>query len=382
MPVRFFGKTVRVNPIGCLEGVRGGNAGREDGICARGMLLVIAVFSMIAIAATSSLAETPETAPVEPGIRPGEPVMSGAGQGGTNPAKTSIYRAARESDAPSVPPDTSRAPLVAPQVEQGERLVAASLAALAQHQAIVADLRQSAIVSGRRFVGTGRYIQAGLGDEQRFRFESSLSGESETFHFLEVSDGVAFWSFEKHGDLAPSINRVDLRSVRRKLEGFGPFSGDTVTLTPHLGGIQQILSRLREWFRFDRVESAMLGGEPAWTVEGRWNPEGLARVVPDRLRERVVDGSLEPSDLPEGMPWTVRVILGKRDLFPNRIEWFAVPGPRPATDDRLQVVGLLEFHEVHIGGSVDASAFVYRPAADGLSDATAAFLEGVHPLRP
>ncbi|MFM8578887.1 MAG: hypothetical protein ACKOCN_08820, partial [Planctomycetaceae bacterium] len=109
------------------------------------MLLVLAVFSMTAIAAPSSLAETPMTAPVEPAIRPDEPVMSGAGQGGTNPAKTSIYRAPRESDAQSVPPDTSRAQLVAPQVEQGERLVAASLAALAQHQAIVADLRQSAI---------------------------------------------------------------------------------------------------------------------------------------------------------------------------------------------------------------------------------------------
>jgi len=365
--------------------------------CARSVL----VGGLLAVASAGAIRLV---APAEVWAAP--PAGFQTGEGGPAPATTSIYRGGRSTGSPA-PPEASEAraagadlqnperaaqnagPIegesaahAARQVGQGERLVAASLAALAQQGAIVAEFRQSAIVSGRRFVGSGRYVQSGLGEDQRFRFESSLTGQSETFHFLEVSDGVAFWSFEKHGDLAASIHRVDLRSVRRKLEGFGPLVGDSLAITPHLGGIQRILARTREWFRFDRADSALLGDEPVWTIEGRWSSEGLARLLAEPLRERWTTGTLEPAELPQGIPWRVQIVVGKRDLFPYRIEWFAVPGARPVVDKRLQLVGLVEFHDVHVGGTIDASAFVYRPAAEGLIDETAVFLESVHPLRP
>jgi hypothetical protein len=398
MPSRFFGKIVRVSGTG--RGTTGGPSaacgagrlrltpGRRPAFAVsfgpgppafrdfRGLVLL---WSLLAPAIAAGLSTGGAALPADPAVRAGPPGVSAAGQGG-QPAPTSIYRA--DSPAALSASRSVAASSASREAGQGERLVAASLAALVRQPAIVAELRQSAIVSGRRFVGAGRYVQSGLGEDQRFRFESSLAGEAETFHFLEVADGVAFWSFEKHGDLAPSIHRVDLRSVRRKLEGFGPRIGHGDAVTPHLGGVQRVLSRVREWFRFEQPESVLLAAEPAWSVTGRWSPEGLARLVPERLRGPAAEGRLEAADLPQGMPWQVRLVLGKRDLFPYRIEWLAVPGPRPAADRRIDLVGLLEFHDVQLGGAVDASAFVYRPAAEGLIDATVTFLEGVHPLRP
>lgn len=398
MPSRFFGKIVRVSgtgraatarPLaGCSPGrlgltSRGGSFPRNEssvplsgGRTSGGPLLLGLLAPVMAAGLSQSLAAPPSVDSPSDGERA---VVNTAGQGGP-PSPTSIYRA--EPPAAFSAPRSSGASPTARDAGQGERLVAASLAALARQPAIVAELRQSAIVSGRRFVGVGRYVQSGLGEDQRFRFESSLTGDAETFHFLEVADGVAFWSFEKHGDLAASIHRVDLRSVRRKLEGFGPRVGNADAITPHLGGVQRVLARVREWFRFEQAESVLLAAEPAWSVTARWSPEGLARLMPERLRGPAAEGRLEAADLPQGMPWQVRIVIGKRDLFPYRIEWLAVPGPRPAAGGRLDLVGLLEFHDVHLGGAVDASAFVYRPASEGLVDATATFLEGVHPLRP
>ena len=48
----------------------------------------------------------------------------------------------------------------------------------------------------------------------------------------------------------------------------------------------------------------------------------------------------------------------------------------------LEVVGRLEFYDVRIGDPVDVSGFVYRPAAEGLSDITAAYVPQLFPLRP
>ena len=82
------------------------------------------------------------------------------------------------------------------------------------------------------------------------------------------------------------------------------------------------------------------------------------------------------------MPWSVRLSIDKRALFPCRIEWLAIPGPRPVAASALEVVAVLELYDVRIGDPVDASAFVYKPATEGLMDTSDAFVNGLPPLRP
>jgi len=45
-------------------------------------------------------------------------------------------------------------------------------------------------------------------------------------------------------------------------------------------------------------------------------------------------------------------------------------------------MSLFELFDVRIGDPVDASAFVYRPAATGLIDYTESYVNQVVPLRP
>jgi hypothetical protein len=82
------------------------------------------------------------------------------------------------------------------------------------------------------------------------------------------------------------------------------------------------------------------------------------------------------------MPWNVRLAIGRRELFPFRIEWRAIPGPRPVTATTPEVVAVLELYDVHLGEPVDATAFVYKPAIDGLIDVTEQHLKELTPPRP
>ena len=88
------------------------------------------------------------------------------------------------------------------------------------------------------------------------------------------------------------------------------------------------------------------------------------------------------AQLPAGMPWSVRFSISKRELFPLRIEWLAIPGKRPVAEGFPEPIAVLEFYDVHIDDPVDASAFVYKPATEGLVDLTDTFVSQLGRLRP
>ena len=100
------------------------------------------------------------------------------------------------------------------QAGRAERMVTASLAGLARAESIQARIRQRVVFSGRLIVGAGTYVQSGIGSEQRFRFESTLKGDTEQFVLQEISDGIVFWTYRKNSTDAPSIERIDIRRVR------------------------------------------------------------------------------------------------------------------------------------------------------------------------
>ncbi len=297
------------------------------------------------------------------------------------PAPTSVYsRRAAHVAAAGTADQAAAAARPAEETARAERIVSSSLTMLAQADSFSARLRQKARVGDRVLVGTGRYVQSGRGEDQRYRFESTLTCDTETFELVEVCDGIFAWTFRHYGTDPPQLERLDVRRVREKLGQLR--APEPVTASPYLGGLQRSLGTLRQWFRFVAAEPAEIDGLPVWVVEGRWHPEWLKAILPDLAEAARRPGGITPAELPDGVPWAVRFCIGRGDLVPHRVEWLAVPGPRPVADGEPEAIAVLDLQEVRIGGPVDAGAFVYRPAAEGLIDMTDAHVAGLGLMRP
>lgn len=264
---------------------------------------------------------------------------------------------------------------------QPERIVAAMLAELGRADSISARLRQRTRVGDRVLVGTGRYLQQGRGGDQRFRFETVTRADDVTFELLELSDGLSFWKFQRNGDDSPRLERVDISRVCAKLEESGSLASGVVSI--HLGGLQRSLATVRQWFRFQTAEAATLEGLPVWRVKGKWSPTLLAGILPSQAEAVRSPKGILPGQLPEGMPWSVELVIGSQQLFPFRVEWQAVLGDRPVGASLVpEAYSVLELYDVRLNEPVDSAAFVYRPGDQGLIDVTETFLEQTGPLRP
>ncbi len=306
----------------------------------------------------------------------------------TSPAQTqapaqagpaeSIYR--KNAVAPAAPVVNPVAVPVADQAAQAERIVAAALAAMGRAESISARVRQRVRIDDRVLVGAGRYVQSGLGEDQRYRYESSMKSDTETFDLLEVCDGLFAWSYRRIGPQPPQLERLDVRRIRERLHQLKP--ADDVVAAPYVGGVQRTLSLLRDWFRFTTVEPTAIDDLPVWRIEGRWCGECLALLLPSHKEAAIKPGGITAAELPDGMPWSVRLSIGKRDLFPFRIEWLAIPGRRPVANGEPEPVAVLELYDVRLGEPVDAAAFVYKPAIDGLIDLTETRVKHLTPMRP
>ena len=302
------------------------------------------------------------------------------GAAATPPAPTSVYSRQAANVVAAGTADQAAAARPAEETARAERILASSLTMLAQADSFSARLRQKARVGDRVLVGTGRYVQSGRGEDQRYRFESTLTCDTETFELVEVCDGIFAWTFRHYGTDAPQLERLDVRRVREKLGQLR--APEPVTAAPYMGGLQRSLGTLRQWFRCVAAEPAEIDGLPVWVIEGRWHPDWLKVILPDLAEAARRPGGITPAELPDGVPWAVRFCIGRGDLVPYRVEWLAVPGPRPVADGEPEPIAVLDLQEVRVGGSVDAGAFVYRPAAEGLIDMTDAHVAGLGLLRP
>jgi hypothetical protein len=299
------------------------------------------------------------------------------------PTAASVYSRRADADPkPAEPAVTSPAePTVTTEdaAAQAERIVASSIAVIARAEAVSLKLRQKVRVGDRLHVGTGRYLQSGQGEDQRFRFDTILKGDTETFELTEVSDGLFCWTHRHNAEEQPHLERIDVRRVRARLAQLG--APDAADGAAYLGGLQRSLRLLRHWFRFTRATPGDLGGVPVWNVDGAWAATYLGIVLPE-LKDRVtVPGGITPADLPDGVPWSIRMAIGRSDLVPHRIEWLAIPGRRPVADAPLEPIAVMELIDVELNGHVDATAFFYQPAAEGLVDVTDMYVGAVSLMR-
>ncbi len=325
-------------------------------------------------------------------------VVSGVSVTGQPPAG-SVYQ--RSTPAPAEPaadlapdsPATAVPPLPLPlpssasaipesaaeQAGRAERVVAAALAGFSRVPSVSARVRHLVRVDDMVLKGSGRYVQSGVGEDQRYRYEYRLSATDEEFEILDVCDGLFAWNFRRIGQNPPQVERIDVRRIRERLETLG--IAHRQDQSAYLGGVQRHLGLLRQYFRFASITSAVIDDVPVWLIEGTWDRDTLAWIVKEKAEAIKSEAGVAPNELPDGMPYSVRLSISKRELFPCRIEWLAVPGKRPTSPAALQVVAMMELYDVRIGDPVDVSAFVYKPATEGLTDITDAYLPQVQPLR-
>jgi hypothetical protein len=263
---------------------------------------------------------------------------------------------------------------------QAERNVAGALMQIGRGDSFAARLRQKARIGDRVLVGSGRYLQSGSGEDLRFRFESALEGDAESFELLEVCDGLFCWSYRRIGPDAPSLQRVDVRRVRERLARCG--APADVDAAPYLGGLPRALWLVRERFCFETAEAGEIDGVPVWSIEGRWHPVWLATLLPDLAEAARRPGGVAPAELPDGFPWAVRLSVSRADLIVKRLEWLGIPGPRPVAGGVPEPIAVLELTDIEVGGQVDPAAFFYQPAAVGLMDVTEAHVAGLSLWRP
>jgi hypothetical protein len=370
---RFFGKILKVDLIVTLHAFS-----KLPALCrlptealrsmVAGLWISLVVACVLLLAGDSAWPQQLATSPAQTQTQ--APVQAG-------PAE-SIYR--KNATAPAAPVVDPVAVPVADQAAQAERIVAAALAAMGRAESISARVRQRVRIDDRVLVGAGRYVQSGLGEDQRYRYESSMKSDTETFDLLEVCDGLFAWSYRRIGPQPPQLERLDVRRIRERLHQLKP--ADDVVAAPYLGGVQRTLTLLRDWFRFTTVEPTAIDDLPVWRIEGRWCGECLALLLPSHKEAAMKPGGITAAELPDGMPWSVRLSIGKRDLFPFRIEWLAIPGRRPVANGEPEPVAVLELYDVRLGEPVDAAAFVYKPAIDGLIDLTETRVKHLTPMRP
>jgi hypothetical protein len=263
---------------------------------------------------------------------------------------------------------------------QAERIVASALAKLARADAVSLRLRQRVRIGDRVLVGTGRYLQAGRGEEQRFRFETMLTCDTESFEITEVSDGLFCWIYRRVGQDKPELQRIDVQRVRSRLEELKvPDPSETAA---YLGGMQRCLWWIRQWFWFEEAVPGELDGRPVWFVTGRTPAGALAGVLPNLAEAAKRPEGIRPEELPDGWPWRVRLAVGKADLLPYRLEYLGIPGPRPVEPADVEPIAVIDLLEIELDGPVDAAAFFYQPAGEGLIDITAHHVQSLAPLRP
>lgn len=301
---------------------------------------------------------------------------------GTAPV-ASVYdrTAAGRAAAPAVEADAAAA---ADEAARAERIVASSLARIGRAESVSIRLRQRVRLGDRVLVGAGRYLQAGRGDERRFRFETTLTSDGtstgETFEVTEVSDGLYCWLHRRIGTEPPTLHRIDIRRIRSKLEELG--AADPADTAPYVGGLQRNLWWARQWFRFTAATPAEHDGRPVWLVEGRWQPGTLELLLPALAESAGKAGGLRPEQLPDGVPWESRLAIGRGDLLPLRMAFLAIPGTRPVSPAPPEPIAEVEFLEVQLDQPVDAAAFFFQPASQELVDVTDHVVKTMSLMRP
>lgn len=256
----------------------------------------------------------------------------------------------------------------------GETLIKSAIAEMDLHQSVSAKLRQQIDLFGHQLAGSGFYLQQGRADAMLLRLELKVPVAERVSSLLQVCDGHSFWV---HQDLfdGPSLSRINLDRVRAARLSQPPTSDSPLSLWPAVGGLPKFLRNLNEFFFFTEVNETRLDNVPVWSMQGTWERQKLLDMLPDQ-KDAIAGGQPDFTKLMEHLPDRVRILLGRDDLFPYRVEYWrstSKKGDKGSGQPRL--ILLTEMYEVQLDGRVDPHAFAYSPGGLRIEDQTAGYLK-------
>jgi outer membrane lipoprotein-sorting protein len=262
----------------------------------------------------------------------------------------------------------------------GQSLIQQVQAALERNYTVSAQITQTARLLGHEVIGSGTYVEQRSNQGLLFRCELNVQtrDDKQPSSLLQICDGGSLWMYRKLAG-AESLSRVDLAFVHRRLNETG--RSDSVNVLdqwPGAGGLSRLLRSYDQAFLFDEPESVQLQSNfPAWKVEGRWRPEMLVRAVPDHKEDIEQGRGVALEELPEHLPNSVILFLGKDDLFPYSIAFYRLNGTtadvKASPSD--QPVVRINMTNVRFNQPIHAAQFVYKPGDLEYADQTEQLLQ-------
>ncbi len=307
-------------------------------------------------------------------------------RGGDQPAQLSIATAV-----------TTNMPSADGDAQQAGNLVQRAIEGLHARQSLSVNLRHRIDLFDNQFIGSGLYQQQGQGTERRFRLELKIQAGDRITSLQQVGDGRYAWNFQESAN-GPLVSRIDLRRVRNAqlkdantsstLQQMHPDSrhstdagrgatGNSANPMSELsiGGLPRLLEALRQNFRFTRIEAGHLGETPVWALEGEWQPERLAELLPEQRESIVAGGPADFSKAPH-LPQRVVLFLDQAEAFPQRIEYRRqTSAGQGSASEKFTPMVILEFNQVEFDVSIDPRQFVYQPGKQDVLDTTDAYLK-------
>jgi hypothetical protein len=264
----------------------------------------------------------------------------------------------------------------------GQQLLVEAARRVDQEASLAADVRYRVDAFGQQILGTGRYLQSGVGAARQLRLDLRMQVQDRPASLLEIRGTDYYWIRRDVPPTAATLGRVDLAQLRRAARHAETPGGEA--LQPRgqwimLGGLPRLLTSLHEHFEFsppkpDEVQFTIAGGQvqrlPIWVLEGRWKPARLAALA-----------GKSGGGLPEQLPNRVQVVLDRSDsslpLFPYRVTYFRegteLDDSHAHPGDRELVT--LELFNVRRVGQIDPREFVYESGEQEVLDLTAAYMQ-------
>ena len=262
----------------------------------------------------------------------------------------------------------------------GQSLLSRAAAQLTSLPALEAKLRQKAQLFGQEVAGSGTYLQTQSQRGLLLRLELKLNVGDQQSSLQQVCDGRFLWV---RRDVASgvSLGRVDMDRIREAIRTNGrPTWVDVSTNGLAVGGLPQVLAALAENFQFSTPRAVQSDRASAWVLDGRWKSDRLAELLPDQ-REKIFSG--QPADLTRlspHLPTDVRVVLGRNDLLPYRIEYRRMDDvpTAPAQDGGVsEPMVVLEILEIRRPEELDQGLFSYQPGNQEVMDYTDLYLQAL-----
>jgi len=244
---------------------------------------------------------------------------------------------------------------------------------LATVPSLSATLRFEVNLLGHQLVGTGGYRQLGKGAEQRFRYEIKVQHDGGTSSLTQIGDDRFLW---ERRDVAGSVElgRIDLRRLSEALEDH-PLPP---ARTRVLGGVQRLLSSLREDFHWQPPQAAKYAGRQVWILRGAWRGARLKEILGPRYAEwSAGEGTLDEL-LPPQLPTDTLVVVGQESKLPVRIDFNRTAGQAPRSPTQVfatRPLASVEWFDVLIGAAIDPLLFSFDAGDDPVKDRTTSVIK-------